>query len=279
MKGTGKRRSEDGFNLVVLAVMFMVMNILLAKALPLWSTQIQRQKEADLIFRGLQYAEAIRVFQARFNRAPVRLQELIEVEPRCIRQLWNNPLSPEALGQPPAAIGWEPIFEGQPDAPGQPGQRGDRGQGGRDQRGRDQGFQRNGGETDEPRSSRRRFGEQEEVKVGPILGVRSQVGDTAVKMFFDTDAVPEWKFTTGCFQVRMRAGGEQPMPINASEIGRPWPPNIQPLNAVQSCEPVRQRQTRGRNLGGNQRPGQPQPGAPARGQTLNPPSRRGGRQQ
>ncbi len=276
MKGTGRRRSEDGFNLVVLAVMFMVMNILLAKALPLWSTQIQREKEADLIFRGLQYAEAIRVFQTRFNRAPVRLQELIEVEPRCIRQLWNNPLDPEAIGQPPAAIGWEPIFEGQPDQPGQPGQPGGRGQQGRDQR--SQRSQRADGEADEPRSSRRRFGEPEEVKVGPILGVRSQVGDTAIKMFFDTDAVPEWKFTTGCYQVRMRAGGEQPMPVNASQIGRPWPPNIQPLNAVQSCEPARQRQTRGRNLGGNQRPGQQQPGAPARGQTLNPPNRRGGRQ-
>ena len=53
MKGSGQRRSKDGFNLVVLAVLFTVMNILLAKALPLWSTQIQREKEADVIFRGL----------------------------------------------------------------------------------------------------------------------------------------------------------------------------------------------------------------------------------
>ncbi len=283
MKGSGKRRSEDGFNLVVLAVMFMVMNIVLAKALPLWSTQIQREKETDLIFRGLQYAEAIRVFQTRFNRAPVRLQELIEVEPRCIRQLWNNPLSPEAVGQPPKAIGWEPIFEGQPDMPGQPGGRGPQQPGARGSQARrsadpdDQGaFGRDSGDRG---FGNRGFGDEEEVKIGPILGVRSKVEHSAVKMFFDSDAVKEWKFTTGCFQVRMRAGGDQqPMPVNASDLGRPWPPNIQPLNAVQSCEPTRQRQ-RGKNLGGDRRPGSPQPGSPTRGRTLNPPNRRGGRQQ
>ena len=181
MKSTRKRRSKDGFNLVVLAVLFTVMNILLAKALPLWSTVIQRAKEEELIFRGLQYGEAIRVFQARFNRAPVRLEELIKVEPRCIRQLWNNPLSPEAAGKPPAAIGWEPIFEGQPDVPKQPGVRG--------QAARDLASRRADPETAGRPS--RRFGEQEEVKVGPIIGVRSKVEHSAIKLFFDTDAVKE----------------------------------------------------------------------------------------
>ena len=61
--------------------------------LPLWSTQIKREKEDELIFRGLQYAEGIRIFQQRFGRLPLRLQELIEVEPRCIRQLWKDPIT------------------------------------------------------------------------------------------------------------------------------------------------------------------------------------------
>ena len=50
-----------GYNIVILAVAITVLNILVAKALPLWSHVIQREKEEELIFRGLQYAEAIRI--------------------------------------------------------------------------------------------------------------------------------------------------------------------------------------------------------------------------
>ena len=88
------RRSGDavaGYNLVILMVMVTVMNVLVAVALPSWSTAIQRQKEKELIFRGLQYAEAIRVFQLRTGRYPVSLRELLENEPRAIRQLWTDP--------------------------------------------------------------------------------------------------------------------------------------------------------------------------------------------
>ena len=80
-----------GYNLVILVVLVAVMNILVAAALPVWSNVIKREKEEELIFRGLQYAEAIRVFQQRHGRLPVRLDELLEVEPRSIRQLWTDP--------------------------------------------------------------------------------------------------------------------------------------------------------------------------------------------
>ena len=66
---------------------------MLAAVLPLWSTAIRREKEEELIFRGLQYAEAIRVFQNRYHHLPNRLEELLEVKPRCIRLLWTDPLS------------------------------------------------------------------------------------------------------------------------------------------------------------------------------------------
>jgi len=90
---TVKKRSRgDGFNLVVLAMAITVMNILLALALPAWSTFIEREREEELIFRGLQYAEAIRVFQLRQSRFPTQLRELSEVYPRSIRQLWRNPM-------------------------------------------------------------------------------------------------------------------------------------------------------------------------------------------
>ena len=270
LKGGRRRAGDDGFNLVVLAVMFTVMNILVAKALPLWSTQIQREKEEELIFRGLQYAEAIRVFRLRFNRAPVRLQELIEVEPRCIRQLWNNPLSREAAGRPPAAIGWEPIFEGQPDQPNPSNRQGGQGPGLQPAEPRDLGGQRLG-PLGQPI-------EEEEVRIGPILGVRSKVGETAIKLFFDSDGVQEWRFTPDVLQPRpLVGGGPTPMPLNASLIGRPWPPGVNPPIAARPSSPGQRRQRIGSGLRQQGQPvGSPQPGAPPRGQVLNPPG--GGRQ-
>ena len=74
-------RQGGGYTLVAVVIIFTVMTILLAAVLPSWTTMIQRDNEEELVFRGLQYAEAIRVFQVRFGRYPVRLEELIEVRP------------------------------------------------------------------------------------------------------------------------------------------------------------------------------------------------------
>ena len=101
-----------------------VLSILVAAALPLWSHGDPRDKEEELIFRGLQYAEAIRVFQHRFGRLPVRLEELIEVEPRCIRQLWKDPMTEDGS--------WALVFAGSRGGAGAPrdGRTGGRGGGG-----------------------------------------------------------------------------------------------------------------------------------------------------
>jgi type II secretory pathway pseudopilin PulG len=87
------RRGEQGYNLVILIVAITILNILVAVALPMWSYTIRRDREEETIFRGLQYAEAVRVFRQRFGRFPSSVEELVKVEPRSIRQLWKEPLS------------------------------------------------------------------------------------------------------------------------------------------------------------------------------------------
>jgi len=89
--------SQRGYNLVMLMIAITVLNIMVAVSLPMWSQEIQRDKEEELISRGFQYVEAIRVFQNRFQRMPVRLEELLEVKPRCIRRLWKDPMTDEKL--------------------------------------------------------------------------------------------------------------------------------------------------------------------------------------
>jgi len=93
VNGDGKRRGRGGYTLVALLVGMTVASILIASVLPLASAQAQREKEAELIFRGLQYAEGIRVFRRRFGRYPTSLQELLKVKPRSIRKLWKDPMT------------------------------------------------------------------------------------------------------------------------------------------------------------------------------------------
>jgi type II secretory pathway pseudopilin PulG len=129
--GRARGRGEDGYNLVILIVAITILNVVVAVALPLWSYTIRRDREEETIFRGLQYAEGIRVFHQRFGRYPTTLAELVEVEPRSIRQLWGDPLTEhgefglviEAPPHPPGEAGERPVRPiGEPvKVPGLPG--------------------------------------------------------------------------------------------------------------------------------------------------------------
>jgi len=86
-------RPSRGYTLVALIVGMTVMSILIAAVLPMASTEAQRDKEAELIFRGIQYAEGIRTFRKRYGRYPNTLKEMFEVRPRTLRKLWKDPMT------------------------------------------------------------------------------------------------------------------------------------------------------------------------------------------
>jgi type II secretory pathway pseudopilin PulG len=87
------RSRQRGYTLVFLLVAMTVMSVLIAAVLPLLSTEVQRDKEEELIFRGLQYAEGIRNFRRRFGRYPNSLKEMYDVRPRTLRKLWKDPIT------------------------------------------------------------------------------------------------------------------------------------------------------------------------------------------
>ena len=102
-------RLQAGYNLVMLMVLLTILNIVVAASLPAWSNVIRRDKEEELIFRGLQYAEAVRVFQIRFQRPPVRLEELVEAG--YLRKVPMDPITKRNDT-------WVPVYEEvDPDAP------------------------------------------------------------------------------------------------------------------------------------------------------------------
>jgi type II secretory pathway pseudopilin PulG len=188
MSASPHRRGEAGYNLVILIVAVTILNILLAASLPLWSTAIQREKEEELIFRGLQYAEALRVYQNRNTQFPTRLEQLIESNQRCIRQLWKDPMTEDGK--------WGLIFQGQQNQVPLRNQTGD--QDGRlPQRGQQRDEDDPGDGDEDPGGRKPAFGprEGEEVAVGPIIGVYSKSGKKAIKTFFGKERYDEWRFT------------------------------------------------------------------------------------
>ncbi|HMA53425.1 MAG TPA: hypothetical protein VKT17_03140 [Acidobacteriota bacterium] len=63
-------------------------------AVPVWQTELQRAKEEELIFRGKQYAEAVRIFaQKNPGRLPASLKELLDK--KCVRRLYKDPFGPD----------------------------------------------------------------------------------------------------------------------------------------------------------------------------------------
>jgi hypothetical protein len=63
-------------------------------AVPVWQTELQREKEEELIFRGKQYAEAVRIFiQKNPGRFPASLKDLLDK--KCIRRLYKDPFGPD----------------------------------------------------------------------------------------------------------------------------------------------------------------------------------------
>lgn len=180
-------RGERGYSLVVLVIAVTVLNILVAAMLPLWSTAIKREKEEELVFRGFQYAEAIRVFHQRFQRYPNKLEELVEIKPRCIRQLWKDPMTKDGK--------WGLIFQNQPQGPLQVQPPAEQGPGGEEKPG--EGGQEPDGEKPGTDDNGRPFdpGKGEQVQIGPIIGVRSKSSEKSKLVFYGRERYDEWQFT------------------------------------------------------------------------------------
>lgn len=210
----GRRRHTRGYNLVAVVMLVTVLNVLVAAALPLWSTAIRRDKEEELISRGLQYAEAIRVFQKRFGRLPNRLQELLEVEPRSIRQLWADPMTGDkrwrlvvdGMGTP-IQPGGQPLVQGQgPGGPVDPATLPPEPIGGGDEDGKD-----SGGLGAVP------------LPTGPIRGVKSLSDEESLKLFFGKSRYREWEFKVDLLLAPPVGAPGAPAPrLNATVLGRPF---------------------------------------------------------
>lgn len=183
MRRPGDRAAEAGYNMVMLVVAITLLSIVVAAVLPLMSTEIRREKEEELVFRGFQYAEAIRLFHQRTSRYPVKLEELLETKPRVIRQLWKDPMTKDGK--------WGLIFQNQgnplqaqnPNDPNNPQKPPD---------------PKAGGDTPDPNNPTPGLDGPQKgdvVAVGPIVGVYSKSPKSSFLVFYGHNRYDEWRFT------------------------------------------------------------------------------------
>lgn len=86
-------READGTVLIIVMMIATLLLVALTVALPSVYQEGRREREAELIFRGTQYARAIALFHRQFNRYPVSIRELMGTNGmRFLRQEYRDPM-------------------------------------------------------------------------------------------------------------------------------------------------------------------------------------------
>ena len=195
-------RASRGYAMAGLLVTLGMMGILASILLPVWTQAAKREREAELIFRGEQYARAVELYQRRYVGAyPPDLDTL--VEQRFLRRMYTDPMTEdgefrvvyfsqiaEVQGEPPTASRPGEETEADPDS-----------------------------ETDGPRlADRIRFDDGEQ---GGVVGVVSRSEDESLRIYNDRERYNEWAFihATSATEAGAVAGTGGIQPIQAGPGG------------------------------------------------------------
>jgi len=145
-----------------------VMAIMLTVAVQTASFHVRREREAELIFRGKQIVEGIRLFRARNGRFPGSLIELAKSDPRVIRKVWVDPITryPDWV---PIFLGQEGTTVGKPGAPTPAPTPGPT-----------------------PKAGPAAFPPTDAT--GPVVGVHSRSCEKSIKVLDGRDRYCDWKF-------------------------------------------------------------------------------------
>jgi type II secretory pathway pseudopilin PulG len=174
--------TDRGYAMAALLVGLAVMSVLMSAALPVWRHQARREKEAELVFRGEQYARAIGLYQKKNGPGTFPPSIDVLVQQRYLRKKFKDPITDDDFSL---------IRAGGPMAPGQTGTVG-------------------GGGAQTPGSQQGRVGGQPTVVAGGasgrgtpggqlqagggIMGVSSKSKDSSIRMYKGRTHYNEWAF-------------------------------------------------------------------------------------
>jgi type II secretory pathway pseudopilin PulG len=187
LQGQGGQR---GYAMATLLVSIAVMTVLMSVAMPAYRQLARREKEAELAFRGEQYARAIALFRAKNgNNFPPSIDVL--VNGKYLRKKYRDPMTPDGE--------FRIIPVGNPTA-GQPGQQGGRG-------------------ATPPQAPG--AGQGSGFVSGGIMGVASKSTETSIRIYKGQTRYDLWPFT---FNVVNRPGGNMPgVGVPGGRGGQPVP--------------------------------------------------------
>jgi type II secretory pathway pseudopilin PulG len=88
------QHGEQGYVLLVLLLFVTLLSISFLAAVRRLDFQVRRDREEELIHRGVQYSRAVRRFYKKFGRYPTRIEELENTNNiRFLRKRYKDPLS------------------------------------------------------------------------------------------------------------------------------------------------------------------------------------------
>jgi type II secretory pathway pseudopilin PulG len=199
---TTDARSDRGIAMIALLVAMSVMAVMLSVALPVYSTVARREREAELVFRGQQYARAVALFQRKNGNAlPPSLDILLN--DRYLRKQYKDPIT---RGDFTLVGPGSPELAEATNAP--PGGQQQQGRGGppivqpQQQSGR-------GGLQQQQQQSGRGFQNPMNAGQAPggILGVVSKSTQTSLRLYNGRDKYNQWVFIPTQMSTAAGVGG------------------------------------------------------------------------
>ena len=234
--------------MAVLLVGMSIMAIMMTVAMPTWKQLSQREKEAELVFRGEQYARAMGLFQMKAGPGVLPPNIDLLVEQRFLRKKFKDPITNEdfvpILQTPGTAAGT--VSAGQTQQSGRGG-------------------------TAQPQTGSGQRAGQMPVTVTPgaataggIMGVTSKSKEQSIRLYKGRNHYNEWQFMPVARVVAPAAGGAPGAPgVGGQRGGQPGAPGTNPFGGGRQGTPP----PGGRGQG---QQGPNNPAAPRGGQPFNP---------
>ena len=211
--------------LVSIGVLIVVMSV----AMPVWRTQARREKEAELIFRGEQYARAVNLYTRKMGPGNFPPSIDVLVQQRFLRKKYKDPMTEDGEFEIITAASAAGQQSG-------PGGRGVQPAPGRGSAGPSTGLSAppSAGRSGPPgrSTSPSPFGGSQgspfgQAGGGGIMGVRSKSKETSFRVYNGATHYNEWAFLFANVSNRPGVGGpgRQGMP---GRQGRPGGPSLSP---------------------------------------------------
>ena len=89
------RLRESGYALLMVMFILAVLVLVMAEAAPTVLSSIQREREAEMVWRGKQYTRGVRLYYLKMNRFPTSLDDLTKPKTgiRFMRQAYKDPMN------------------------------------------------------------------------------------------------------------------------------------------------------------------------------------------